>query len=300
MMRVMIACIHYPVASGRYIRDAFKRLGCDVRTVGYSTGNVVWGMAVDDRYIWQPDGDLTAYWPDWTPDLVVIAESAWAYHSPMYPAVPHVVWGVDNHVRDYRQAGVARYFLAHRAVSLMPMDAPDTEWLPCGYDPQWFTPSPIPWAERAYDVALIGALYPKRAELLTALGKAGLKVAGGMGLLYGQYRDLYWNARVSLCASAAGDVAMRIFETAAMGCAVLSDPLSDLEALEAEGITCYESTEDAVRLAQLLVKEETAARAAQAWAAPQTWDARARRVIAWWRETCAPDVTREVMNDADA
>jgi len=289
-MRILLACIHYPVASGRYMQDAFRRLGCDVRTVGYSTGNVVWGMAVDDRYIWRPDGDLTAYWPDWTPDLVVIADSAWAYHSPMYPQVPHVVWGVDNHVRDYRQAGVTRYFLAHRAVSVMDMSAGDTEWLPCAYDPQWHTPSPIPYAERPYDVAMIGVMYQRRADLLTALAKAGLKVAGGTGLPYDQYRALYWNARVSLCVSSAGDVAQRVFETAAMGCAVLTDPLPDLAALDARGIETFENTEEAIVKARRLVDEgEEQVAESLVWAAPHTWDARARRIIDLWREQYAPE-----------
>lgn len=283
MTRILIACIHWPVASGRYIRDAFRRLGCDVRTVGYSTGNVVWGMQVDDRYIWRPDGDLTAHWPDWEPDFVIIADSAWAYHSPGYPDVPHIVWGVDNHVRDYRQPGVTRYFLAHRAVSIMPMDAPDVEWLPCAYDPHWFTPSPIPWAEREFDIAMVGVLYPRRAEILNTLGKAGLKVAAGTGLLYEQYRDLYWRSRISLCVSSNGDLAMRVFETAALGCAVLSDPAGDLEALRAGGIETFSSTDEAVARARLLVAQgEERAAQARRWAAPHTWDARARRVLDWF------------------
>lgn len=284
-MRVMIACIHWPVASGRYIRDAFKRLGCDVRTVGYSSGNVVWGIPVDERYVWQPDGDLTAYWPDWTPDLVVIADSAWAYHSPMYPDVPHVVWGVDNHVRDYRQAGIERYFLAHRAASLMATDVDDVEWLPCAYDPQWFTPSPIPWEQRRYDVAMIGVMYQRRAELLNALAKAGLAVAAGTGLIYEQYRDVYWQSRISLCVSSAGDLAMRVFETAAMGCAVLSDPVADLAALDPRGIELFDDVDEAVAKARLLVRDgERWAAEARQWVAPHTWDARAQGVIDWWRE----------------
>jgi hypothetical protein len=33
---------------------------------------------------------------------------------------PVICYGVDNHVRDYRHAWIKRYYLAHKAVSLMP------------------------------------------------------------------------------------------------------------------------------------------------------------------------------------
>ena len=33
-LRVLVFAAHYPVASGRYMRDAFGRIGCDVRTIG--------------------------------------------------------------------------------------------------------------------------------------------------------------------------------------------------------------------------------------------------------------------------
>jgi len=44
-MRVLVVCIHYPVASGRYMVDALKRMGHDVRSIGPSTGAQIWGMA---------------------------------------------------------------------------------------------------------------------------------------------------------------------------------------------------------------------------------------------------------------
>lgn len=281
-MKVLIAAIHYPVASGRYMRDAFKRIGADVRTIGYSTGNVIWNTVVDDRYIWRPDGDLTTSWDDWTPDLVILMDSAWAYHHPVYADVPHIVYGVDNHVRDYRQPGVARYFLGHKAVSVMPMDAPDTEWLPCGYDPQWFTPSPIPWAARKWDVAMLGVVYPRRMEIVQALGDAGLNVVVGTGAVYEGYRDIYWDSRISLCVSAAGDVAQRVFETAAMGCAVLTDPLPDLAEIELGVVVeTFNTPAEAVEKAQGILKHVTDHQVYDL--SEHTWDARARRIVEWYR-----------------
>ena len=70
-MKILIACIHYPSASGRFIARAFRRLGHDVRTTGPSTGAGIWGIEVDPRWIWTPDFD-----PDgaWKPELIITAE----------------------------------------------------------------------------------------------------------------------------------------------------------------------------------------------------------------------------------
>src|SRR5688572_6760103 len=168
-MRILVACIHYPVASGRYIARAFKRLGHDVRTVGPATGNQIWGMTVDERHVWTPDvtketvfdgvGGYLDYWVwdrlgDWKPDLVITADSAFSIRSTTLLGelpMPHVIWGVDNHVRDYDFGLVHfdHYFLAHHDGPALPVDdsRADMTWLPCAYDPEYFTPSPIPMAE---------------------------------------------------------------------------------------------------------------------------------------------------------
>jgi hypothetical protein len=295
MIKILIACIHYPVASGRYAMDAFKRIGCDVRTIGNSTGNVIWGMTVNPKYIWESDGALTASWPDWTPDLVVIMDSAFAYHHPVYADVPHVVYGVDNHVRDYRQAGVERYFLGHNAVSIMDMSAEDVEWLPCAYDPHWFTPSPNPFTDREYDVAMVGVPYPNRVAIVEAMQGAGLNVFAGVGLLYDQYRDAYWNSKISLCVSVNSDLAQRVFETAALGCWVLTDAVEDLLSLDCydqyeTAIYGYESVEHAVERAKEILSIEDAQHVMdkQKWYKDHTWDARAQRIVEWWTATHKP------------
>jgi len=100
---VLIACLHYPVASGRYLARAFRRLGHEVKTVGPAMGRQVWGMEVDARHVWEPDA-LNPLADTWEPDLVLTSDSAYTtsfYDSP--PTIPHVLYGVDNHVRDYRE-----------------------------------------------------------------------------------------------------------------------------------------------------------------------------------------------------
>lgn len=271
-LKIIVAYIHYPVCSGRYITEALRNLDHDVRTLGDSTGNQIWGTVVDPKYAWQSDGDLTKSWDDWQPDLIIIAESAWQYHHPVYQDVPHVVWGVDNHVRDYRQRGIARYFLAHRSVSMHTAQFNDIEgvtdtsnlgddatWLPCATSSA-FKPSPIPFYERYFDVCLVGVLYDNRIELLNALHKAGLKVFATTGLLYDEYQAAYHNSRISLCVSACGDLAQRVFETSAMGCAILTDPVGDLvnysKELGLQGFAVYEDVDSAVAQAKELLSVE--------------------------------------------
>ena len=98
-MRILIAAIHYPVASGRYIARALKRMGHDVKTVGPNMGNKVWGILVPMRHVWIPDAsnpdndgfvhgvggylDYVAWEAlgEWKPDLVITADSAFSIRS---------------------------------------------------------------------------------------------------------------------------------------------------------------------------------------------------------------------------
>lgn len=286
-MKILLAYIHYPVCSGRYVKDALQRLGIDVKSVGYSTGDQIWNMKVSARHTHHPDGALTATFPNWTPDLVIVMESAWAYHHPVYASVPHVIYGMDNHVRDYRQDGIAHYFLAHNAPSIMDMSADDVTWLPCGYDPVAFTPSPIPFAERAFDVALVGVMYIERIQIMDKMREAGLKVAQYTGLLYDEYASVYHNSKIALNVSAKGDLNQRIFETSALGCIVLTDECKDLDDITDRSFTAvmiYKSPSDAIKKAKVLVKLEPLAHDT-AWLKSHTWDERATVIIKWYKQT---------------
>lgn len=301
--------IHYPVSSGRYYTDAFKRLGHDVKHIGDSTGNQIWGMTVDNKYIHNSDGGIDAYWDNWKPDLIILHDTALTgYKHPKYDA-PMVVVTQDNHVRDVEQDGVAAYFLAHYHSAVYPVDPnrKDHVWLPCATDTKLFTPSPIAWSDRDFDVCLIGVMYPKRVEVITALKDAGFKVFAATGLLYDEYRAAYHNSRISLCVSAAGDVAQRIFETGGMGCAILTDPLLDFndemtnKALHLYGRATYTNPQEAVNIAHELLGHqpqafqinavmpietgalgEQAAREMQKNCKPHTWEARAQVIVNWF------------------
>jgi len=282
-MKILMAYIHYPVCSGRYMKAAFKRAGHDVKSVGYSTLNNIWGMKVSARHNHYSDGALDTVFPNWVPDVVVVMESAWAYHHPSYQGVPHVVYGVDNHVRDYRQARIDHYFLAHDSTSIMDVSADDVTVLPCGYDPEAFKASPFDFEERKFDVALVGVMYPERVQMVEMMRDAGLSVAAYTGLLYDEYAGVYRQARYALNISAAGDLNQRIFETAALGCVVLTHPIDDLETVDYPdgAIQFFGSADDAIDIA----KQTPTVKTDTAWLDAHTWDARAKTIVSWVEDT---------------
>lgn len=324
-LKILIACNHFPVASGRYMMDAFRRLGHEVRTVGEAMGVNIWGMTVEAKYEWKPDSDIPGADVDW-PDLIVVMDSdtyVWAQVQLHWTDTDTkiVVYGVDNHARDYEHEVFDHYFLAHYHGPTYPVDPTrkDHTWLPCATDAKLFTPSPIPWHEREYDVCMVGVMYPRRIEAVNALKDAGLKVFAATGLLYDEYRAAYHNSRISLCVSAAGDVAQRIFETGGMGCAVLTDPLLDLEdpvtnrTLGLSGFAVYSNPSEAVMLAKdmLATKVEYfnlndatdpnepsagkhGAQRMLATCKSHTWEARAQVIVNWFEREYGKVKTVEV------
>ena len=326
MTKVLIHANHYPVASARYMTDAFKRLGCEVYHDGQPMGRHIWGLTLPPEYEWTPDPPPE----DWTPDIIVVMDSDPAVldaryeYTTYYPETPMVVYGVDNHVRDYRRPFFDHYFLAHRYASLMewthepftagelaPVETvgkvskvlvskggvqkprPDMTWLPCAYDAMYFTPSPIPYQRRKYDVALLGVMYPERLELVNALQKAGLSVIWGTGLVYDAYKDAHHEARVSLCHNVAGDLNQRVFECGAMRTAVvimpschdLTNPDTNAQ-LKLDGFVLAHTVEDAVSVCKELAQDnptlgEHGADRMMRSCIPHTWDARGRAILDW-------------------
>ncbi len=281
MTRILIAAIHYPVCSARYIARAFKRLGHDVRTIGPVTGNNIWGMEVDARWAWEPDYD-PAQPGDWLPELIVIADSGYYLDWKPSPETPRVLWGVDNHSRNYTELGQQfdAMFLAHSWAARM--DEPNATWLPPCYDPVAHTDLGL---ERDIDVALIGFPYDARVEIVQAMQAAGLKVFAALGLLWGDYNALYNRAKIALVKSIYGDIPQRFFENLAQGCCVLSDPARDLEKM---GYVMhvhyapYDSALQAAEKARWLLEHDRWANIAsvgRAKARGETWDARAERLL---------------------
>lgn len=329
-MKILIAANHYAVASGRYMMDAFRRSGHEVKTAGDAHGSLVWGMVVDPKYVWTPNSAIMDVDPEW-PDLVVVMDTdmnvwnqveVWKGFNADTMTAPIVIFTVDNHVRDVESELFKHYFLAHYHGPCYPVDSTRTDhtWLPCATDTKLFTPSPIAWADREYDVCMVGVMYPRRIEVINALKDDGFKVFAATGLLYDEYRAAYHNSRISLCVSAAGDVAQRIFETGGMGCAILTDPLLDFademtnKALHLFGRATYTTPKEAVNIARELLGHqpqafqidailpiesgalgEQAAQQMQKNCIPHTWESRAQVIVNWFeREYGKVEAVEEV------
>jgi hypothetical protein len=290
-MNILIAAIHYPIASGRYIERAFKRLGHDVRTLGPATGRQVWGMELPPGREWQPDypvdGSAFNEPDDWIPDLIVTADSAFDFYpTGAWKEARRVLYGVDNHVRDYKfNTPEWEYkFLAHG--NGMRIDDDNTIHLSCAYDPDWFYET-TPWSERMAHAAMIGVVYEDRHHLLQALGNE-FRVLQGTGLIMEDFRNAYNQAVVSVCKSVRGDMAQRIFETAAMGCLILSDYCPDFDKLGFrawEHYIPFSSIDEAVHnMGKVLYTWNEAdindmITRTKEWVKPHTWDNRCNTIM---------------------
>ena len=310
-MNILIVANHYAVCSARYASAAFERLGHTVKHIGPAMGRNIWGLTLPPEYVWEPEWDNLFDFA--TNDALVIlmdSDPAILDTKTWQNAVGNsvsVVWGVDNHVRDYRRPYFDHYFLAHRNVSVMSWDTrianrpivggsiindgdvqpSDMTHVPCRYDPTLHTPSAIPFEEREYDVCMIGYMYPQRRQVVNALKDAGFKVLAGCGLVYEAYRDAYHNARISLCLSHNGDVAQRVLETARMGCVVMTDNCADYPILKPDGFWLLDDTqpETVVQAVKDVLHEPEHAQAmierSKAWAEPYSWTDGARKVAEW-------------------
>lgn len=309
-MNILVICNHYAVASGRYIADAFRRLGHEVKHIGQPMGREIWGLTLPPGSEWTPDNE-TFLITQWRPDLIIVTDTDrtclnQGVSASELSGAPLVCWTVDNHVRDVRTNGINHYFLAHRNVSVMDwiydvqlksgagglygvVKGTDMTHLPCAYDPTQHTPSPIPYAERAYDVAILGYMYPQRLAAVKALQAAGLKVIWGCGLVGEAYRDAHHNSRIALSLSFNGDVGCRVFETAAMGCVVMSDACADFDILKPDGIWIIESGKPLAEQVQAILDQPAVAELSiaksMAWVqSGNRWDDRAQVIVDWYQE----------------
>lgn len=301
-MRILVLAAHYEVTGARYITNALKRLGHDVKHFGTQARLLdAWNVDVAQHYAWIPD----ALPETWKPDLIIIADTLTT--ADMIPShyqdVPAVIWSQDNHVRNSRTQDIGNrikhYFLAHRFGDGQPVTKADETWLPCAADIHEFKPSQIKWEDRPYDVCLVGVMYPRRAKLVAMLREAGFKVFAATGLIYDQYAAAYQNSRISLCVSSNGDVAQRIFETAAMGCTILTDLLKDLtdgetnQQLGLSGFAVYQDDLNCVQVVKDLLTTDKALAQHGAEVLQKivrekhTWEHRAQVIIDWYKDNYA-------------
>lgn len=267
-MRILTVYIHYAVSSGTFLTRALRRLGHDVRSLGPSTGQHIWGIEIPAEYVQRADisnawstGQLFPTVLDldcldmggWQPELIITSDSA--YTITGRAACPHVLLAMDNHCRNYRNleaegAIFDAMFMAHSWGARI--GEPNVYWLPPGYDPETHTDL---HQEREMDVVLVGYPYQERMEMRTAFVASGLRCLFAVGLVWDHYNTAYNKSKVAVVKSVKGDLPQRFLENMAQGCCVLSDRIEDADKLGfVAGVDYwpYTTTAEAVREANYL------------------------------------------------
>jgi spore maturation protein CgeB len=227
--------------------------------------------------VWESD-----YHDEWTQQdhLLIVADSSIEFQR-LSRTQKAIVWGVDNHVRDYwPESKFDALFLAHSWGARM--NEPNAHWLPCAYDPVWFHDDAQP---RVTDVCMVGVMYPERKEIIEAMMRIGLSVCAGTGAIYEEYNALYNTAKIALIKSACGDLAQRFFENMAQGCCVLTDYTPDMTKLgfrAYEDYWLYNGPDEAAQAAKWLVESGEWQRIAangKEKVQDHTWDNRAKQLL---------------------
>lgn len=287
MKRVLIACLHHRQSTGRSLYEALAEMGHDVRHIG----GYLRDADREGKWAWHALGDWDHSWGDWTPDVVVYADTVWKdWRHRVYDHIPHAHVCSCNNVVNLRGGPWDRHFLAARNSMTWPITQADEEWMPCAYSTRWHTPSPIPYAEREFDVCLLGRLDEERSAVLDALEAGGLTVFNANGLWYDDYRAAYHNARMSLCTNKERSAMKRYFESAALGTLVIGDKCEDIDALG--GSPYMVQVDDLPGAVDALVEqaqyyvahpdeaEQKIAGAAE-WVKAHRWQDRAQQIIEW-------------------
>jgi len=287
-MKILFNFPHYPVSAGRFLADAAKRLGHDVRTVGEPAERFNgWNKTpVAVEYVHVPDGPAQHRFPDWTPDLVVDVDE---YARPperqrAYASVPHVAYNPSNNVCDISGPFDMTFVAAHDGPALK-ADGKRVRWAGCAYDPTLHRGGKIPWEDREHDVCFIGSAWQNRQLVLRSLRAAGISVYQDMGPIYTEYVAAYHNSRIGLVN--AGDYPlcnMRLYETPAMGALPLVARSSYDPRLRADDALLFFDDLDSVveTVASILACPAAGKRLlarAVAWVQPHTWDALMKYMI---------------------
>ncbi len=270
-MNILVIATHWRNSPARMVARGFSQLGHTVRSHGYYM----------DGY-WKPNND--AICPGWA-DLIVETDQYSYFENTK---TPHVLYAEDPLCYNGEYYAYRDYIhLDHEFYA----DSRDCEgrknahFLPCAYDLE-YCKSALPYKDRVIPIAMYGQLDGGRQEVIDAIKTSGIHVATGY-VDFGLFIDSMQNVKISLCHGRAnGNVDQRIFESMAMGCAVLSDRKPDLEALGAEPgwhYAWYDNAFMASGLVKLMLEcpDDVIAQIERArdWVKPHTWKARCQTIL---------------------
>ena len=286
-MNILIVCQHFPMCLGRRLLTPFQRLGHDVRHIGTDMGTNGGCGEVHPRHVWKSQGDWHHAWDDWTPDVILWADTLYPdYRHAVYREVPHV---------HYNSAGAMDAAMPSMDWTFTAVSFGDiwqkterVSWMPCAYNADWITPSAMTWQEREYDVCMVGRLDAMRMSLLDALEDAGLKVFRHPCLVFEDYAAAYHNSRMGLVQTQYQTIPNRVFETPALGCVSLMVKYREYDKLnipESSVLYFDENEPDSlIRQAWRALEHPEWAMAAvnygAYWALQHSWDKRAAQILA--------------------
>lgn len=293
-LKIAFTYLAYPVAMARYMLDALcRRDDVEVLVSGpYSSTWIPWksGIFLPAKYTRAPDFPLPSGSPmnygwlakqlPWQPDVWLEGNAGMATQDR--PPGFYAVIGTDPHVIDYaKQRAEADVFFCMQT----PYQKPGDIWLPYAYDPYWHTPTLVPWADREYDVSLVGLMYQHRTELMQRLTREGKRTFYDTGPAYDEAREIYHRTRIGLNWASRDDTTARVFELMAFGIPAVLNRVTDLGIMFKDGVhfAGFDTQEEAVSNIDYLLENFTAAqqmaeRALEA-VKPHTWDRRMALVM---------------------
>ena len=299
-LRVVLSGIYFPVAIVRYFQAAFRRRD-DVHlyTVGPYTGRAIpWagGMFVDCP-LPQPHLVLPNEWNStqityvenllpWEPDLWINVNAGYTLRGHPLKGKYFVI-GTDPHCLnyDYDRTQADVFFNMQK-----PYMNENDVWLPYAYDPVYHHIGNS--EQRVYDFGIIGAdgrqgpLYLSRDHLVSALRARGYKVLQEFGKAYDECADLMHQCKVGLNWSTRQDTTARVFETMALGCALLTNRTPDLPNLgfvEGRDYEGFADLREALLKAELLMNGDTrwtlTSREGSLAVREHSWDTRVQEIL---------------------
>lgn len=220
----------YPGTTAIYIRNAMRRAGIEITTVGeccdIDTGRnnpyprIGELIQKDPDYRFILEVESGGFELDWVPRI----EDGITGISKLWYAIDTHVAGI-HHVNRAKHYGLV--FVAQRQFTPIFRDTVTT-WLPLACDPEFHKGDLN--CKKEYDVTFVGnyanGVHNKRTELLTALAH-NCKLNVKKNLWYRDVTSEYEKSYIVFNRSLAGDLNMRVYEELASGAMVITDRVDE-------------------------------------------------------------------------
>lgn len=291
-MNILISGLWFPLGTDVVLRDAFRRMGHRVYTVGACFGDVIpWGgMMTLPGKAQLPDVEMT-----WDARLTVseieerIADKIEFvlqcdpnfYIERGESAAPNVCYASDNHVLQYPHIDDYDIFFAAHSFAHH-KEHPKFRWLPGAREPHAYDMH----LERRYDVCMIGTMYQQRYDVVKVLLSKNVNMLLGCGRLFEEWNYLHNLALATVVEPCNADLSGRVFNHMAQGTLVIMRRgLVDAEKIgmrESMHYLSYEHLEELperIRIARDPHARKVLTERAKVWVEPHTWESRLETML---------------------